>query len=120
MDPEKVKVILECPEPMIVIDVRRFHGISIFYKNLMRGFSQICAPLTMYMKKGQFKWIESSGRAFEKLKGKVTKRSILSVPYFEKVFQVDFHTSGLAIEAEYSPKGWPIAFLSEKLKDIKD
>lgn len=34
MDPEKVKAILECPTPMCAFDVRSFHGLVSFYKNV--------------------------------------------------------------------------------------
>ena len=58
MDPEKVKAILEWPTLRSVIELRSFHGLAIFYRKFIRGFSNICGPLTKIMREDrkEFKW----------------------------------------------------------------
>ena len=51
MDLEKVKVILEWPTPRSATKVRSFHGLDSFYRNLIRNFSSICAPLTEILRR---------------------------------------------------------------------
>ena len=50
MDPKKVKAILEWPTPKSEIEVRSFHGLTSFYKKIIRGFSSISGPLTKTMR----------------------------------------------------------------------
>lgn len=46
MDPEKVKAILEWPTLRSATEVRSFLRLSSFYRKFIRGFSNICGPLT--------------------------------------------------------------------------
>ena len=63
----------------------------------------------------------SSGnwRAYENLKDKVMKSPVLSLPYFDKVFEVECDTSELTIGFVKSQEGQPIAFFNEKLENTK-
>ena len=67
----------------------------------------------------EFKWTTGSTRSFELLKKKVIEKLGLSLPNFNKAFQVDCDTSGSAIGAILSQEGKPFAYFSEKLNDAK-
>lgn len=59
MDQEKVSAILSWPTPITMNDVRRFHGLATIYRNFIRVFSHICAPMLDNIKGGQkcrFNW----------------------------------------------------------------
>ena len=74
MDPEKVRAIREWSSPRRIFEVRSFHGLARFYRNFIRNFSGICAPMldTVKKKHKSFKWTEEVERSFNILKERIT------------------------------------------------
>ena len=101
MDLKKVKDIFEWPNPRSVTKVRYFHGLASFYRQFIRGFSNVCGPLTETMRGDgkEFKWTIGVDKSFNLLKQKVIEQPILALPDFNKVFQVDCDASGTVIGA---------------------
>jgi hypothetical protein len=66
MDPEKVKVITEWSTPRNVFEVRSFDGLASFYRNFIRNFSKINAPIIDIIKKDRqpFRWTVEAERNF--------------------------------------------------------
>ena len=121
MDPNKVQAILNLPTPRNAYEVVRFHGISSVYKKFIRNFSQICATIidTFRESRQPFKWTEVADSNFKFLKKKITKKPILDLPIFDKVFQVDKYASGMTIGVVMSQEKTPVAYFSEKLNEAK-
>jgi hypothetical protein len=121
MDPEKVKEINEWSSPRNIFEVIRFHGLAIFYRNFIRNFSGISAPMMDRVKKRHkyFHWIEEAEKSFQLLKGNITKQPVLVLPDFSKTFQVRCDASGFTIGTVLSQDNRSVAHFSEKLNDAK-
>jgi hypothetical protein len=55
---EKIMAILDWPMPRNVIELRSFFGLCSYYRQFVRGFSQLGALLMDLTKHGAFIWTE--------------------------------------------------------------
>ena len=85
----------------------------------MKGFSQLVAPLTDLTKKGAFKWIEDSQRAFDRLKEVMSTCPVLALPDFSQPFVLECDASGIGVGAVLMQNRHPNAFESKKLRESK-
>jgi hypothetical protein len=65
---EKIQAIVEWPTPKTLTKLRGFLGICSYYRRFVKGFSQLCAPLTNLTKKGAFRWSEEAQATFDRMK----------------------------------------------------
>lgn len=120
VDPDKVRAILDFPQPKTVKQVRRFNGLASWYRRFIPNFAGIMAPITKLLRKTkQFKWEEEQESAFREIQTLLISAPLLACPDFSKPFtlQTDASNSGLgAILAQKFDDGdRPIAYASRAL-----
>lgn len=87
MDKDNIKAIRDWPSPNTITVVHKFHGLPTFYMRFVKNFSDIMAPITDCMRKGQFKRTDEVKSSFKLIKEKLTITPVLSLPDFDKDFE---------------------------------
>ena len=112
----KLKAIKTWPQPTNLQQVRSFLGLAGFYRRLVKDFSTIAPPLHALSKKNApFVWGPLHSTAFDELKSLLTHAPILSLPNFDKTFEVHCDASGNGISGVLMQEKRAIAYFSEKL-----
>jgi len=68
-NPGKIEAVLHFPQPKTIINVRSFLGLTRYYRNYVRSYSRLAAPLFELTKKDvNFVWDMGCQQAFQELK----------------------------------------------------
>jgi hypothetical protein len=113
---EKIKSIMEWPTPKTLTKLRGFLGMCTYYRKFVKGFSQLCAPLTDLTKKGAFKWSEEAQFTFDNMKKVMSTCRVLALPNFGQPFTLECDASGEGIGAILMQNRHPLVYESQKLK----
>ena len=85
MKEEKMKDVLNWPQPKCVKDVQKFLRLANYYHQFIQSFASIARPLHNMVKKDQkWEWTERQEEAFKELKEKFTKEPVLAAPDLDK------------------------------------
>ena len=120
-DPRKIRAVEEWPRPTDRTQLRRFLGFSNFYRQFIRGFSRVAAPLSALTSINlPFSWSPVAEEAFQALKGLCTSAPVLIFPDPVRQFIVEVDASDTGIGAVLSKRAaedqqvHPVAFLSRR------
>ncbi|XP_051506023.1 uncharacterized protein LOC127413185 [Myxocyprinus asiaticus] len=101
MDNNKVRAVLNWPQPTSVKELQCFLGFANFYRCFIRGFSSVTAPLTSIIREGGTKlcWSTMTIQAFKNLKFRFNSAPILQHPDPNTLFTVEVDASNTGIRA---------------------
>lgn len=100
MNPAKAEAIANWEKPRTVAQLLRFLGTANFYRQFIRDYSTITAPLDKVRKEnGVIKWTEKMEDSFESLKQAMTKRVLLAHPRNDLVFKLGVDASDFGLGA---------------------
>ncbi|XP_055838190.1 uncharacterized protein K02A2.6-like [Episyrphus balteatus] len=120
-DPDKVSAVKNFPIPKTKRQVRRFLGLSGWYRRFVNNYSALAAPLSDTTKNSKtFVFTPEALKAFEELKRALTSSPILINPDFQKPFKIlcDASTTGVgSVLCQEDEDGIerPIFYFSHKL-----
>ncbi|KMQ84279.1 reverse ribonuclease integrase, partial [Lasius niger] len=122
VDPEKTRPILEYPAPRNLKQLRRFLGMSSWYRRFIPQFATLSEPLTRLLKKGKrWEWGDDQDRAFDQIRDHLVTAPTLACPDFELPFvlQTDASSVGLGavLTQTIDEEERVIAFASRALAD---
>ena len=116
VDESKIEAIKTWPQPTNLQQVRSFLGLTGFYRWFVKDFSTISALLRALSKKNApFVWGPLQSTAFDELQSLLTHPPILSLPNFDRMFEIHCDANGNGIGGVLMQEKRSIAYFSEKL-----
>jgi len=125
VDPAKIVIIVNLTPPGFVKQLRMALGHIGYYRNFIKGYAQITAPLEKFLKKyTKYQWTEECQHSFDILKEKMVTTPILVFLDWKKEFHVHVDASSVALGIILAQEGAGgldhlISFSSRKLSTSK-
>lgn len=116
IDPDKVKAIIEMPQPRNADDIQRLNGMVTYLSRFLPHLSEVMKPLReLTRNNAEWKWDEPQQTAFEQVKLMMTSTPVLAYydPDKELTIQCDSSQSGLG--TVLMQDGRPISYASRAL-----
>ena len=95
MDPKKIKAIQLWPRPTTVTEVRKFTGLTNYYRKFIHGYAKVECPLhdlvsgkNAKKKNSSIKWTTDCEVAFHKLKELCSSTPVLAYPDYKQKFKL--------------------------------
>ena len=120
-DPKNVEAVLEMKPPTKVKEVRRFLGMTGFYRKHVPNFAKLATPLTNLTRKTeQFAWTKPCQTAFEALKDCIAKAPVLvraqtGQPFIITTDASNTHVGGVISQTQIDGDVKPLGYFSKKL-----
>jgi hypothetical protein len=121
VDPSKISIIVYLPPPTSVKQLCTTPRQTRYYRNFIKGYAQIAAPMEKILKKYcQFSWTEECQQRFDTLKQKMVIVPILVFLDWSKEFHVHVDAYSITLGVVLAQYGegeidHPLAFASRKL-----
>ena len=119
-DPSKVTAVQSYPVPTTVTELKRFLGMTSYYRRFIPRFATIAAALHKLLQKDvPYVWTPHCQLSFETLRDKIITAPVLSFANFSKPFFLHTDASGVGVGALLSQSNEqflkPIGYASRSL-----
>jgi hypothetical protein len=119
VDPSKVKVILDWPNPNNVTEVRSFLGSSQYWRKFIANFCSIAAPLHAVTRiKQVFQWGGKKQKSYDALKEKIRSAPVLALPNLRQPFEIQTDAIHYVMGEVFLQHGKPICFHSKTFNGV--
>ena len=122
-DPTKLEAVDSFPIPKTKQQLRRFLGLTGYYRRFIQDYASIASPLTDLTRKTepqQLRWSSKCQVSFQQLKQCLCQAPVLKSPNFERTFILQTDASNRGVGAVLTQKDdgggeHPIAFYSGRV-----
>ena len=116
-DPNKIKVIMDCPIPKTLKNLRGLLSLTRYYHKFSRNYGRIEASLMTLIKKDAFPWTLELAQHFKQLKDSICKDLVLTTPDFTRTFVVKCDASRNGISIFLMQEGRPVSLKVGKSRE---
>jgi hypothetical protein len=117
VDLRNIEAMQYWPHPKTLKHLCGFLGLIGYYRNFVKNYGKIVAPLTPLLKKNSFTWTPAAAHAFQTLRMAMCTSLVLALPDFTKNFVLECDASGKGIGIVLMQEGHPLAFTSKQLSE---
>ncbi|XP_076876436.1 uncharacterized protein LOC143525877 [Brachyhypopomus gauderio] len=116
----KVRAIVAFPTPTTLRELRRFLGMTGYYRSFCRNFANVVLPLTTLLRKDvPFVWTSDCQAAFDAAKALLCSSPVLMAPQYNKPFKLDVDASdsgcgAVLLQEDDAHLDHPVAYFSAK------
>ena len=117
--------IKDFPTPKNVKELKRFLGLSNYYRQFMNLFATVAEPLQQLLRKNkEFIWGQSQEKAFNEIKKGLMSYSVIGFPNWNKKFLIEMDGSKVAAGATLLQEGddgqlHPLSYFSSASDDAQ-
>jgi hypothetical protein len=112
MDAQKVQAVPDWPLPRSARVVWAFLGLTGYYRQFIKDYGAIAAPLTKLLHKEGFHWSTEAKEVFRSLQRVLTSAPMLQLPDFAQGFIVECDASGSGMGVVLHQAAGPVIFFS--------
>jgi transposase InsO family protein len=118
-DPERIRPILEFPEPKNLKELERFLGMTNYFRTFVPNFAEVARPLHIMKKSENVEWTQESRNAMKQIQTLISESALTIPSATEKLrLRTDASNVGIAAYLE-NGEGRPIAFASRLLSETE-
>ncbi|GIL67081.1 hypothetical protein Vafri_20516, partial [Volvox africanus] len=127
MDPRKTAAVRDWPVPTSLSELRKFLGLTNYFRKFISKYSSLAAPLTCLTGKDAFQspdaWTPECQTAFDAIKRAIAEDAVLHFPDYSLPFRVelisDASLQGSGAVLLQNVPDRPIAFTSKKFSPVE-
>ena len=120
-DPSKISAIKEMAPPRTVRQVRRFLGMTGYYRQCIPNYAAIARPLTLLTRKHvRFSWGTEEQEAWRQLRDLLTSDRVMAHPQVDKPYKLycdasDYCVGGILVQEDDQGIERPVVYISKQL-----